>query len=129
MLYRAGKGGIRTVAGDKVYHLGHGDTKKAEGERRDGVLVRPRHPTTGVAVCVSRAQLHGLRLGGGAQKRYEHFRRPLIRGRKWSSKENAKREYENATSTFAGLLREDENGRKKTQEKEHENATSISAGL
>ena len=47
---------------NETYHLGqYGDTKKAEGERRDGVVVRPRHRTTGAAVCVSRARLHGLR--------------------------------------------------------------------
>ena len=51
------KGGTDTVAEDDVYHLGrYGDTNKAEGEHRDGVLVRPRHWTTGVTVCVSRAQ-------------------------------------------------------------------------
>ena len=83
MLYRAGKVGIQTVDEDEIYRLGqYGDTNKAEGERRDGGLVRPRHRTTSVAVCVSRAQLHGLREGGGAQKRYEHFRRSLTRGRK-----------------------------------------------
>ena len=61
MLYRAGKGGIKKVAEDEVYHLGqYGDTDKAEGERRDGILVRPRHRTTGVAVCVSRAHLYCL---------------------------------------------------------------------
>ena len=50
MLYRAGKGRIQTVAEDEVHHLGqYGDTNTAEGERRDGVLVRPRHRTTGVA--------------------------------------------------------------------------------
>ena len=55
------KGGIQTVAEDEVYHLGqYGNTNKAEGEHRDGVLVRPRRRTAGVAVCVSRAQLHGL---------------------------------------------------------------------
>ena len=53
MLYRAGKGGIQTVAEDDVYYLGqYGDTNKAEGERRDGVLVRPRHRTISVAVHV-----------------------------------------------------------------------------
>ena len=47
---------------NKIYHLGqHGNTKKAEGERRDSVLVRPRHRTTRAAVCVSKAHLHGLR--------------------------------------------------------------------
>ena len=57
-----GKGGIQTVAEDEVYHLDqYGDTNMAEGERRDGVLVRPRHRTTDVAICVSRAHLHGLR--------------------------------------------------------------------
>ena len=61
-LISRGKRGIQTVAEDEVYHLGqYGDTNKAEGERTDGVLVRPRHRTTRVAVCVSRAQLHGLR--------------------------------------------------------------------
>ena len=54
-----GKSGIRTVAEDEVYHLGqYGDTV---GERRDSILVRPRHHATGAAVCVSRAHLYGLR--------------------------------------------------------------------
>ena len=92
MPYRVGRGGIQMVAENEVYHLGqYGDTHKAKGERMDGGLVRPRHWTTGVAVCVSRAQLHGLRYGGGAQKRYEHFLRSLIRGRKQWSKENAQK--------------------------------------
>ena len=62
MLYRAGKGRIEMGTEDEFYHLGkYGCTNKAEGERRDGVLVRPRYQTTYVAVCVSRAQLQGLR--------------------------------------------------------------------
>ena len=47
---------------DEFYHLGkYGCTNKAEGERRDGVLVRPRHWITGAAVCVSTVHIHGLR--------------------------------------------------------------------
>ena len=50
------------VVENEVYRLDqYGDTNKAERERRDGVLVRPRNRTTGVAVCMSRAHLHGLR--------------------------------------------------------------------
>ena len=49
MLCRAGKGGIQMIAEDEVYHLGqYEDTN--EGERRDSVLIRPRHRTTGAAV-------------------------------------------------------------------------------
>ena len=47
---------------NEIYHPSqYRDTKKAEGKRRDGVLVRLRHRTTGAAVCVSRAHLYGLR--------------------------------------------------------------------
>ena len=36
---------------NELNHLGqYGDTKHAEGERRDGILVTPRHRTTGAAV-------------------------------------------------------------------------------
>ena len=100
MLYRAGKSGIQKFAEDEVYHLGqYGDTNKAEGERRDGVLVRPRHRTTSVAVCASitrstvrRTSAKALRAfppvsyeraktvvgrerKKGTRKRYEYFRR------------------------------------------------------
>ena len=62
MLSRVAKGGTQTAADDEVNRLGQdGDRDKAEGEHRVGVLVRPRNRTTGVAVCISRAQLHGLR--------------------------------------------------------------------
>ena len=62
MQYRAGKSGIQSVAEDELYHLGqYGGTNKAEGGRSDGVLVRPRHRTTGATLCVLRAHLHGLR--------------------------------------------------------------------
>ena len=44
------------------------------------------------------------------QKRYEQFRWSFTRRLKQSSKENAKSEHENATSIFAGLLREGANG-------------------
>ena len=47
---------------NKICHLvQYGDTDKAEGERSDGVLVRLRHRTTSVTVCVLRAHLYGLR--------------------------------------------------------------------
>ena len=54
--------GLCHIAEYEICHLGqYGDMNKAEGEHSDGVLVRPRHRTTGAAVCVSRAHLHGLR--------------------------------------------------------------------
>ena len=60
MQCRAGEGGTQTVAEERnLSPLGqYGDTKKAEGERRDGVSVRPRHRTTRAAVCVSKSSLY-----------------------------------------------------------------------
>ena len=62
MQYPAGKAGRQTVAEERNLSLvQYGDTDKAEGERSDGVLVRPRHWTTSATVCVLRAHLYGLR--------------------------------------------------------------------
>ena len=62
---------------DEVYHLGqYWDTNKAEGERRDSVLVKPRHLTTRATVWVSRAHLHRLREGGGRQREAEQTVQP-----------------------------------------------------
>ena len=47
---------------NEIYHpVRYEDTAKAEGERGDGDLARPRHRTTSATVCVIRAHLHGLR--------------------------------------------------------------------
>ena len=51
----------RSLKNETCHLVQYGDTDKAERERSDGVLVRPRHRTTSATVCVLRAHLYGLR--------------------------------------------------------------------
>ena len=129
----------RSLRNEICHLVQYGNMDKAEGERSDGILVRPRHRTTSVTVCVLRStytvfgkaeedkgkQKNGKTVRAGPRKRSNSQEgKPVTSissGLLWAGgnsrrKRNAEREHKNATRISAGLKREGENGRNGTQE-------------
>ena len=123
----AGEAERKRLRTNEIYHFGQcRDTKKAEGKRRDGILVRPRHRTTRAAVCASRAHLHGLRKGCGRQRETEKTVQPsalVLKGERDRRKANELRSFPPISYERAKTVVERE--RKKVTRKRYE----IFAGL
>ena len=107
------KAGHKRSLKNEIYHLGqHGDTKKAEEKRRDGVLVRPRHRTTLAAVCVSKPTCTAYGKAAAEESKGKQKNGTTVRAS--PKRRNRSQEGKIVTIISVGLPREADNSRRKT---------------